>query len=251
MALKKILLADDEPAILEILGIRLRASGYEVVFASDGEEVVEKAVVEKPDLIITDVMMPRLTGYEALRKIRAIPEFYKTPVLVISARESWKNYFSDVLDIEFVAKPYDLKEIVAKIDSMLDNGKNVKVNSKMAVVIGVEDLLVFKIKSLLTAIGYDVIVEHTELAAISVIHKKRPKLVIAQFWEDAAILDATKIYAGSIKNGEEITPVYAYCKEAISLEAKKTFKGDRLITYNDSSSLISKLSSLIPKVAIA
>jgi len=66
MSPRKILIVDDEPAIIDILSSRLQASGYEICIARDGVESIEKVKSEKPDLIIMDVLMPRMTGFEAM-----------------------------------------------------------------------------------------------------------------------------------------------------------------------------------------
>ena len=74
----KILLVDDEPDILEIIGYNLSAAGYRVITAKNGVEAVKKAKKEKPQLIILDVMMPEMDGIEACEQIRNIPELNET-----------------------------------------------------------------------------------------------------------------------------------------------------------------------------
>ena len=107
MSLKKILIVDDEPAIIEILSSRLKATGYEICTARDGVEAIAKVKSEKPDLIIMDVLMPRMTGFEAMKKIRDMPEGHGVPALVISAKGSMRDYFSDITGVEFIPKPYE------------------------------------------------------------------------------------------------------------------------------------------------
>ena len=82
---KKILIADDEPDILEIIQYNLTKEGYEVITAKDGDEAIGKAKIVRPDLIILDIMMPGIDGIEACRRIRANAATAQTPVLMFSA----------------------------------------------------------------------------------------------------------------------------------------------------------------------
>ena len=82
---KKILIADDEPDILEILEYNLSAEGYKVIKARDGDEALELSKKEHPDLIVLDVMMPRKTGMDVCRILRAQPEFADTLIIILTA----------------------------------------------------------------------------------------------------------------------------------------------------------------------
>ena len=82
----KILLVDDEPDILEIVGYNLEQAGYQVFKAENGKEAVKQAQKVKPHLIIMDVMMPEMDGMEACEKIREIPDFKDTIITVLTAR---------------------------------------------------------------------------------------------------------------------------------------------------------------------
>ncbi|HEY5903287.1 MAG TPA: response regulator transcription factor [Anaerolineales bacterium] len=82
----KILIAEDEPDIRELVAFTLRFAGYEVVTASNGEEAVEIATAEMPDLALMDVRMPRMTGYDACRAMKASPELKDIPVVFLSAK---------------------------------------------------------------------------------------------------------------------------------------------------------------------
>ncbi len=80
---EKILLVDDEPTLLDTLALNLRASGYDVVTASDGAAALEVARAESPDLIVLDLMMPELDGLTVCRTLRQVSD---TPILVLTAR---------------------------------------------------------------------------------------------------------------------------------------------------------------------
>ncbi len=119
MPIKKILIVDDEPAIVDILSARLKAAGFEICTAADGLEAVAKVKSEKPNLIIMDVLMPKMTGFEAMKKIRENPESRGIPAIVISARGSMKDYFNDITGVEFLPKPYEPKDLVHRIELLL------------------------------------------------------------------------------------------------------------------------------------
>jgi two-component system KDP operon response regulator KdpE len=113
----RVLIADDEQRILFFLKSRLKASGYEVLTASNGLEAVEQVHAQEPDLVVLDVMMPEMNGFEALKQIRAS---YSVPVIVLSARESSADKVKG-LDLgadDYLAKPFSPDELVARIEAV-------------------------------------------------------------------------------------------------------------------------------------
>lgn len=87
MLQRKILIVDDEEHICELIGFNLRKSGYKTIAANDGLSGLKIARREKPDLILLDVMLPELDGYEVCKEIRKDSEISSTPVIMITARE--------------------------------------------------------------------------------------------------------------------------------------------------------------------
>ena len=124
---RKILVADDESSIREILSIQLARMGYEVLLAADGVEAVEVYEQEKPDLVILDVMMPRVNGLEACQKIRAFEKKIgrRAPILFLTARDSTHDKTSAALSggDEFVAKPVSLQELRERVEAALKKGR--------------------------------------------------------------------------------------------------------------------------------
>jgi CheY-like chemotaxis protein len=112
----KILVADDEPTLLGLISAALTDEGYTVVPARDGREAVELAVKESPDLVLLDVMMPRLSGREALRQIRAAPETQSVPVVLMSAGVP-SGQMPD--GVPFLPKPFDLDRLLSLIEGLL------------------------------------------------------------------------------------------------------------------------------------
>lgn len=117
----RILLVDDEPDILEIVGVNLSAEGYKISTASNGLEAVKKAKKELPHLIILDVMMPGMDGIEACEKIREIPELNDVIITFFTARS---EDYSMVAGYEagaddYITKPIKPKVLVSKVKSLL------------------------------------------------------------------------------------------------------------------------------------
>jgi len=117
---KKILIADDEPDILEIISYNLKMEGYDVVTAKDGEDALQKAKIAKPDLIILDVMMPNKNGMEVCKILRSQPAFHDTLIIFLTALN---DELSHVRGLEYgaddyLSKPISPKVLVTKVNSL-------------------------------------------------------------------------------------------------------------------------------------
>ncbi len=117
----KILIADDEYHILLLTEMVFKDIGMDVVTASDGEAAIELAIKEKPDLIITDIIMPRKTGFEVCKAVRSTPDIADTPIIIISALGDEYNKltgFEEGAD-DFVTKPFNVEELKARAKALL------------------------------------------------------------------------------------------------------------------------------------
>jgi DNA-binding response OmpR family regulator len=118
---KKILLVDDSSTVLLMEKMILSKHDYELVLARDGQEGVEKAVAERPDLILLDVVMPRMDGFEVCRKLRELDETRGIPVIMVTTRGELvsveSGYSSGCTD--YVTKPINGLELLAKVRSCL------------------------------------------------------------------------------------------------------------------------------------
>ena len=115
---KKILVVDDEKPISDIIKFNLEKEGYEVVVAFDGEEALEKVESEKPDLLVLDLMLPKVDGLEVAKQVRAK---YTTPIIMATAKDS---ELDKVLGLElgaddYVTKPFSNRELVARVKANL------------------------------------------------------------------------------------------------------------------------------------
>ncbi len=117
----KILVVDDEVYILHILEFSLGAEGFEVITANNGEIAVEKAIQEKPDLIVLDIMMPGLDGYETCRRLKREPETKHIPVILLTAkgRDSDKRLGFEVGAIDYVVKPFSPNRLIGRVEEII------------------------------------------------------------------------------------------------------------------------------------
>jgi len=118
----KILVAEDEKDIRELIAFTLRFAGYDVVLANNGAEALEKVSQEKPALVLLDVRMPKMTGYEVCRRLKENPETEKIPVVFLSAkgqdREVQEGYESGAVD--YIIKPFVPDELIAQVKRILE-----------------------------------------------------------------------------------------------------------------------------------
>jgi len=119
MANNRILVVEDEPAILRGLQDNLRIEGFDVVTASDGETGYKHAIEAKPDLIVLDLMLPKMSGYEICRKLRA--SGVNTPILILTARgeEADRVLGLDLGADDYVTKPFSIRELLARVRALL------------------------------------------------------------------------------------------------------------------------------------
>lgn len=122
---RKVLIADDEPDILEIIKYNLSAEGYEVITAKDGSEAIDKARSNKPDLIILDIMMPKKTGVEVCEYLRTQPDFQETLIIFLSALNDEASHirgFETGAD-DYVNKPISPKVLMSKVNALFRRNK--------------------------------------------------------------------------------------------------------------------------------
>ena len=117
----KILIAEDEPDIRELVTFMLKFAGYEVVAASNGEDAVRTASRERPDLVLMDVRMPRMTGYDACRMMKANPDLRDVPVVFLSAKgqESEIQSGLEAGAEEYLLKPFSPAELTNRVRGIL------------------------------------------------------------------------------------------------------------------------------------
>src|SRR5712692_3046217 len=116
----RILIVDDTPANLHILQLRLAANGYEIITAADGEEAIAAARQHQPDLILLDVMMPKMDGIQVCRKLRADPSLPFTPIIMVTAKTDSRDVVAglEAGGDEYLTKPVDQAAQVAQLERL-------------------------------------------------------------------------------------------------------------------------------------
>jgi len=117
----KILVADDEEDYLNLLRLILIPEGYEVITAEDGEQALKKVKESSPDLLILDVNMPKLNGYDVCEKIRENKKLKKIPIIMLTvrSREEEEVFGLDIGCDDYITKPFEPTELVARVKTVL------------------------------------------------------------------------------------------------------------------------------------
>jgi two-component system alkaline phosphatase synthesis response regulator PhoP len=120
---KKMLVADDEIHIVQVVAMKFRNNGFEVVTADNGTDAYKLCCEEKPDIIVTDYQMPGMTGIELVEKLRQRPEFADIPVIILTARDfAIEDEQMDKLRItECMSKPFSPKELLSHVENVLEH----------------------------------------------------------------------------------------------------------------------------------
>ena len=120
-AAKRILICDDDPVILRLLQVNLELEGYDVLLAHHGEEAIKLTTAEHPDLVILDIMMPKLDGYQTCERLKQVEATKNIPVIFLSAKaqasdiERGKEYGV----AEYLTKPFDPNELIDVVDRVV------------------------------------------------------------------------------------------------------------------------------------
>lgn len=121
----KILFADDEPDILEIISFNLEKEGYEVIQAKDGQQALDLCKLHRPDLIILDIMMPYKSGIEVCNLLRQLPDFRTTPIVMLTALSDESSQIKglDTGADDYISKPISPKILMSRINALLRRSK--------------------------------------------------------------------------------------------------------------------------------
>ncbi len=119
---RTIFIADDEVDFVSTLRSRLEFEGFGVTTATDGKEALQRITQEKPDLILLDIMMPTMNGYQVCRELKGNADTSSIPILMLTAKsqESDKFWGKEAGADDYVTKPFDMDELIEKIGRLLD-----------------------------------------------------------------------------------------------------------------------------------
>lgn len=119
---KKILIVDDEPGVVEIVRVNLEWEGYDICEAFDGQEGWDIVRSEKPDLVILDIMMPKMSGLELLERIKADPHISDMPVIILTVRAKDEDVIQGLEQgaVKYLTKPFDPLNLVRVVRKILE-----------------------------------------------------------------------------------------------------------------------------------
>lgn len=188
---KKILIADDEPDILEIIQFNLQNEGYEVITAKNGDEAIEAAKKNLPGLIILDVMMPGKNGIDVCNILRLLPAFKDTLIIFLSALS---DETTEVRGLEtgaddYLTKPISPKVLVSKVNALFR-----RVNDKDSLgTIKIGDLVIDREKYIINYLGKDIILARKEFELLALLASKPSKVflrneILNQVWGTEVIV---------------------------------------------------------------
>lgn len=187
---KKILIADDEPDILEIIQYNLQNEGYEVITAKNGNEAIDQAKRFTPDLIILDIMMPGKNGIEVCNILRMQPAFNNTLIIFLTALS---DEGTEVKGLEtgaddFITKPVSPKVLVSKVNALFR-----RVNKEDTGILQIGDLIIDREKYIVTYQGNDIILARKEFELLALLAGKPGKVflrneILNQVWGTEVIV---------------------------------------------------------------
>lgn len=210
---QKILIVDDEPDILELIEYNLKKEGYQVFLASNGQEGINVAKKMHPDLIILDIMMPKMDGIEACRIMRAIPEFKNTFMVFLTARS---EEYSEIAGFnvgadDYIAKPIKPRALISRINAILRRNTSPDEISENKVEIG--DLIIDREAYLVYQNGEKVVLAKKEFELLYLLASKPGKVytresILKNIWEDSVVVTNRTIDVHIRKLREKLGETY-------------------------------------------
>jgi two-component system alkaline phosphatase synthesis response regulator PhoP len=210
---QKILIVDDEPDILELIEYNLKKEGYQVFTATNGQEGITVAKKVHPDLIILDIMMPKMDGIEAGRLMRAIPEFKNTFMVFLTARS---EEYSEIAGFnvgadDYIAKPIKPRALVSRINAILRRNSGTEEVSENKLEIG--DLVIDREAYLVFQGGNKVVLAKKEFELLYLLASKPGKVytresILKNIWEDSVVVTNRTIDVHIRKLREKLGETY-------------------------------------------
>ncbi len=190
---QKILIVDDEPDIIELIEYNLKKEGYQVFTASNGLEAIQVAKKSLPDLIVLDIMMPKLDGIEACRQLRAMPEFKSTFMVFLTARSEEYSEISgfNVGADDYIAKPIKPRALISRINAILR--RNTMAESEVENKLEIGNLVIDREAYLVFQDGKKVVLAKKEFELLYLLASKPGKVftrevILNNIWEDSVVV---------------------------------------------------------------
>jgi two-component system alkaline phosphatase synthesis response regulator PhoP len=172
---RTILIADDEPDILEILNFNLQAEGYDVISATTGNEAVKLAKMHKPDLIILDVMMPGKTGFEVCKILRSDSEFENTIIIFLTALndESTEIKGLETGGDDYITKPISPKVLISRVNALFR-----RIIKETGSILQIGDLSIDREKYIVISKNEEIILARKEFELLALLASKPAKVFL-------------------------------------------------------------------------
>jgi two-component system alkaline phosphatase synthesis response regulator PhoP len=190
---QKILIVDDEPDILELIEYNLKKEGYQVFLAHNGQEAVTEAKRSLPDLIVLDIMMPKMDGIEACRILRTMPEFKNTFMVFLTARS---EEYSEIAGFnvgadDYIAKPIKPRALVSRINAILR--RNAPAEEVVDNKLEIGELIIDREAYLVYNKGEKVVLAKKEFELLYLLASKPGKVytrevILKNIWEDSVVV---------------------------------------------------------------
>lgn len=188
---KQILIADDEPDILEIIRYNLEKEGYEVLTAKDGNEAIEKAKEFYPDLIILDIMMPRKNGVEVCQILRTQPSFQDTLIIFLTAMSDESSQIKGLETgaDDYISKPISPKVLVSRVNALFRRVTNKEAGKTLQI----GNIAIDPVKFIVTIDDKEVVLAKKEFELIYLLASKPGRVflrneILTQVWGNEVIV---------------------------------------------------------------
>lgn len=214
----KILIVDDEPDILEILEYNLQNSGYETATASNGDEAIRMARQFHPDLILLDVMMPEMDGYQTIKQLRKNPELDKTIIIFLTAMIDEKSEIEGLKlgADDYIAKPIKPELLLTRLRTAL---RRVKKDEEQDNILAFGDLEINKYKFTVSYKGTEIILAKKEFELLNLLASKPGRVFLRP-----EILQ--KVWGTEVIVGDRTIDVHIRkIRQKLGIEVIKTVKG--------------------------
>ena len=223
----KILIVDDEPDILELIEYNLKKEGYQVFTANNGQAAVTEAKRNLPDLIILDIMMPKMDGIEACRILRTMPEFKNTFMVFLTARS---EEYSEIAGFnvgadDYIAKPIKPRALISRINAILR--RNSPPDDATETKVEIADLIIDREKFLVYRHGEKIVLAKKEFELLYLLASKPGKVytrdvILKSIWEDSVIVTNRTIDVHIRKLREKLGDNYVSTVKGVGYKFEST-----------------------------
>lgn len=255
--MSKILIASADFNLTTMMEARLLMDGYEVFKAEDGLSALQKVQELKPQLIIVDAVLPKISGHRLIEKAKALPDFHNTPIFVITGQGWIEELFRKTDVFYFCSKPIFCTEFMEKVALALKSVKTEKtpqVNEAVSpssadrglvLLAGPQEFIVNKVKELFVSKGFNVELCADEGDVVQKAAKMKPDYIFIQYWDNSSVFNARKVESELAKKPElRAIPLYVFSQDKNASYARDFMSRERVISFYESPDLLDAFKRL-------